>query len=76
MHVALHSHAASVINGKIYVTGGYKLSEGTLKSVRDVQKYSPQTNSWNFLTPMIENRRAHKVNVKFLSFQRTIVGIV
>ncbi|XP_077301674.1 kelch-like protein 7 [Arctopsyche grandis] len=58
--VAVHSQAASVINGNIYVTGGYKLSEGKLKSIREVQKYSPQTNSWSYLTPMIENRRAHK----------------
>ncbi|XP_077297050.1 kelch-like protein 25 [Arctopsyche grandis] len=60
MLLAVHSHAVSVVDGRIYVTGGCKLVKDVLEVVDKVQMYSPQTNSWSYVKPMIQKRRVHK----------------
>uniref|UniRef100_A0A671M808 Zmp:0000000619 n=1 Tax=Sinocyclocheilus anshuiensis TaxID=1608454 RepID=A0A671M808_9TELE len=57
----VHSAAATVCGGKIYVFGGVNeagLSAGVLQS------YVPQTNAWSFIeSPMIDNKYAPAVTL-------------
>ncbi|XP_077290380.1 kelch-like protein 7 [Arctopsyche grandis] len=52
-------HSASVINDKIYVTGGSTKKNGKYKSIADVQMYSVESNSWSYRAPMIKGREQH-----------------
>ncbi|XP_077293954.1 kelch-like protein 41 [Arctopsyche grandis] len=48
-------HSSSVIDGKIFVTGGRVRGSSTNK----VQMYSVETNSWTYRAPMIQARQRH-----------------
>lgn len=49
--------ATGVINGKIYVVGGYR--DGV--SVADLSLYDPQTNTWDHTLPPLPEARDHLV---------------
>ena len=55
MPQGLNSHAAAVMGGKIYVTGGY--SQGRL--LNSVCVYDPQANAWTQLASMSAARNCH-----------------
>jgi N-acetylneuraminic acid mutarotase len=40
------SNGAAVINGEIYVTGGYHLVDGSQRDTRSVYRYNPATDIW------------------------------
>ncbi|GAB0191570.1 kelch-like protein 23 [Grus japonensis] len=44
---------AVVMNGYIYVTGGYSYSKGTY--LQSIEKYNPELNKWEALVKMAEN---------------------
>lgn len=48
-------HSASVLSGKLFVTGGYGGSRLT-----DVEYYDPQLNKWTTVSPMNVRRDAHR----------------
>jgi len=52
----LHWHAAAVMGGKIYVTGGENNQESTLKKVC---VYDPQADAWTRLASMGTARDRH-----------------
>ncbi|XP_077294317.1 ectoderm-neural cortex protein 1-like [Arctopsyche grandis] len=54
--VAVNFHSASVIDDKIFVTGGYTGGNG---STNKVQMYSVETNSWTYRAQMIQKRDGH-----------------
>ena len=54
---ALYNHAAAVMGGKIYVTGG--LHQGIGSSVNSVYVYDPQADAWTQLASMGTARKAH-----------------
>lgn len=53
---ATFAHDASVINDKIYVTGGCAPAVSN-----NVQMFTPNTNTWTFRAPMIKARCDHMV---------------
>ncbi|XP_077294023.1 kelch-like protein 25 [Arctopsyche grandis] len=55
----LQSHSASVIDDKIFVTGGITFENGERKSTNKVQIYSVETNSWTYRAQMIHARQDH-----------------
>ncbi|XP_077297483.1 kelch-like protein 23 [Arctopsyche grandis] len=57
--VAVSWHSASVIDDKIYVTGGCPIENGKYISTNEVQMYSVETNSWTYRAQMIQGRRSH-----------------
>ncbi|XP_077295970.1 kelch-like protein 7 [Arctopsyche grandis] len=57
--VAVSFHSASVIDGKIFVTGGLTRKNGKSISTNKVQMYSVETNSWTFRAQMIQERERH-----------------
>lgn len=53
----VHSAAATVCGGKVYVFGGVNEAG---RSAGVLQSYVPQSNTWSFIeSPMIGERRAH-----------------
>uniref|UniRef100_A0A8C9L913 Kelch like family member 29 n=1 Tax=Pavo cristatus TaxID=9049 RepID=A0A8C9L913_PAVCR len=63
---AVHSAAATVCGGKIYVFGGVN-EAGRAAGV--LQSYIPQTNSWSFIeSPMIDNKYAPAVTLNGFIF--------
>ncbi|XP_077285326.1 kelch-like protein 24 [Arctopsyche grandis] len=54
-----HVHNASVINGKIYVTGGRIVKDGKHITINTLQVYSVECNSWSYRAPMIQARDCH-----------------
>ncbi|XP_077290268.1 kelch-like protein 23 [Arctopsyche grandis] len=57
---ALLLPCASVINGRIYMTGGYTFIDKQHRSINEVQMYVPETNTWSYRAPMIQERAEHK----------------
>ncbi|XP_077294025.1 ectoderm-neural cortex protein 1-like [Arctopsyche grandis] len=57
--VAVGGHSASVIDDKIFVTGGFSRKNGISKSSNKVQLYSVETNSWTYRAQMIHARQDH-----------------
>ncbi|XP_077294952.1 uncharacterized protein LOC143917345 [Arctopsyche grandis] len=55
--VAVDGHSASVIDGKIFVTGGVQTF--LLSSTNKVQMYSVKSNSWTYRADMIQGRCFH-----------------
>ncbi|XP_077289869.1 kelch-like protein 25 [Arctopsyche grandis] len=51
--------SASVIDGNIYVTGGRTWKNGKWKTIKQVQMYSSESNSWSYRAPMIQERDGH-----------------
>nr|XP_021553370.1 kelch-like protein 29 [Neomonachus schauinslandi] len=63
---AVHSAAATVCGGKIYVFGGVN-EAGRAAGV--LQSYVPQTNTWSFIeSPMIDNKYAPAVTLNGFVF--------
>ncbi|XP_077286676.1 kelch-like protein 23 [Arctopsyche grandis] len=57
---AVHSHSASVIGDKIYVTGGRLWqSDKPQNSINTLQVYSVKSNSWSYGASMIYERESH-----------------
>ncbi|KTG03867.1 hypothetical protein cypCar_00012737 [Cyprinus carpio] len=57
----VHSAAATVCGGKIYVFGGVNEAG---RSAGVLQSYVPQTNAWSFIeSPMIDNKYAPAVTL-------------
>uniref|UniRef100_A0A3Q3R4F5 BTB domain-containing protein n=1 Tax=Monopterus albus TaxID=43700 RepID=A0A3Q3R4F5_MONAL len=62
----VHSAAATVCGGKIYVFGGVNEAG---RSAGVLQSYVPQTNTWNFIeSPMIDNKYAPAVSLNGFIF--------
>ncbi|XP_077289671.1 kelch-like protein 41 [Arctopsyche grandis] len=57
--LAVYWPSASVIDGRIYLTGGELNNNGLWKSVDEVQMYSVESNCWSYRAPMIQRRHAH-----------------
>ncbi|XP_077298482.1 kelch-like protein 36 [Arctopsyche grandis] len=57
--VAVDRHSASVIDEKIYITGGRTNENGRDISTNKVQMYSVETNSWTYRAQMIQGREMH-----------------
>ncbi|XP_077294248.1 kelch-like protein 24 [Arctopsyche grandis] len=57
--VAVDRLSASVIDGKIYVTGGRTSEDGKTISLNKVQTFSVKSNSWTYRAPMIQTRHGH-----------------
>ena len=53
MGQARFTHAAAVLDGKLYAAGGYD-DEGWLSSV---ERYDPAANAWEAVAPMATARR-------------------
>ena len=60
MPTAKYSHAAAVLDGKIYVTGG--LLSSTNEYTDALEVYDPASNTWTTLARM-HDRRAHHSSV-------------
>ncbi|XP_036003511.1 kelch-like protein 29 [Fundulus heteroclitus] len=62
----VHSAAATVCGGKIYVFGGVNEAG---RSAGVLQSYIPQTNAWSFIeSPMIDNKYAPAVSLNGFIF--------
>ncbi|XP_003971629.1 kelch-like protein 29 [Takifugu rubripes] len=62
----VHSAAATVCGGKVYVFGGVNEAG---RSAGVLQSYVPQTNSWSFIeSPMIDNKYAPAVSLNGFIF--------
>nr|WEX30533.1 Kelch-like protein 29b-B-2 [Carassius gibelio] len=62
----VHSAAATVCGGKIYVFGGVNEAG---RSAGVLQSYVPQTNTWSFIeSPMIDNKYAPAVSLNGFIF--------
>ncbi|XP_077299692.1 kelch-like protein 7 [Arctopsyche grandis] len=57
--MAVFYHSASVIDNKIYVTGGRTVENGKRISTDKVQMYSVENNSWTYRAQMIQERERH-----------------
>ena len=57
------SHAASVINGKIYVTGGYFREGEEYKTLSTIEIYDPATDHWTQEPDMLIGRSGHTTEV-------------
>ncbi|XP_077294182.1 kelch-like protein 7 [Arctopsyche grandis] len=67
--LAVYHHSASVVNDKIYVTGGLTRQNAKQMSSNKVQMYSVETNSWTYRAQMIQGREDHSsVEFKGLLF--------
>ena len=61
---AKSNHTASVINGKIYVLGGYFRNQGQqAKSFKTVEIYHPRTGRWTQKPDMPDAQVGHKAEV-------------
>lgn len=58
MHQNRASIKPAVLDGKIYVAGGYG-SDGT-----SMERYDPNTDTWTMLAPMKQRRRYCTVSIK------------
>ena len=56
MHFSRYEHSACVLRGKIYVIGGMDASHET---VREIETYNPDTNTWSIVGQTTENLRGH-----------------
>ncbi|XP_077287942.1 kelch-like protein 24 [Arctopsyche grandis] len=56
----ISEHRASVVDDKIYVTGG-RLQTGS--TTKKVQMYSPDTENWSLRASMKHKRQSHSVNI-------------
>lgn len=65
--MAVYRLSASVIDNKIYVTGGRALENGKYITLNKVQMYSTETNSWVYCAHMIQGRSDHSVNINQLN---------
>ncbi|XP_077294204.1 kelch-like protein 25 [Arctopsyche grandis] len=53
------AHSSSIINDRIYVTGGRTEKLGNLISIDKVQMYSIDSNSWSYRASMNQARQEH-----------------
>ena len=63
MPTAKTGHTASVINGKIYVIGGFFRGNGPFMYLSTVEIYDPETDRWTQGQDMPFGRWAHKAEV-------------
>ena len=63
MPTAKTGHTASVINGKIYVIGGFFWGNGPFMYLSTVEIYDPETDRWTQGSDMSFGRWAHKAAV-------------
>ncbi|WP_160646733.1 M56 family metallopeptidase [Chengkuizengella marina] len=59
MNQVRRNHATEVLNGKIYVTGGYY----DYNHLLSVEVYNPQTETWTELTNMNQAKSGHETEV-------------
>ncbi|XP_077294153.1 kelch-like protein 25 isoform X2 [Arctopsyche grandis] len=57
--VAVEYHSATVVDEKIYITGGQTYANKKITSLNKVQMYSVETNSWTYRAQMIQERSEH-----------------
>ncbi len=57
------SHTASVIDGKIYVIGGYFKEDGEFKKLSTIEIYDPATEHWTQEPEMPMGKWGHKTEV-------------
>ena len=63
MSVPKAAHSTSVIDGKIYVMGGYFHEDGKVKSLSAIEVYDPETDRWTQESDMLIGRSGHKAEV-------------
>ncbi|MDE0684448.1 MAG: sigma-70 family RNA polymerase sigma factor [Candidatus Poribacteria bacterium] len=56
-------HTASVIDGKIYVIGGYFKKDGEFKKLSTIEIYDPTTDRWTQASDMPIGKWGHKTEV-------------
>ena len=57
------SHTASVIDGKIYVIGGYVQEDKKLKNLATIESYDPTTDRWTQEPEMLIGKSGHTTEV-------------
>ena len=57
------SHTASIIDGKIYVIGGYVQEDERYKNLATIEIYDPATARWTQATDMLMGRSGHTTEV-------------
>ena len=57
------SHTASVINGKIYVIGGYVEEGNKVKNLATIESYDPATDCWTQEQDMLIGKSGHTTEV-------------
>ena len=57
------SHTASIVNGKIYVIGGYVQEDEKYKNLATIEIYDPATDSWTQAPDMLTGRSGHTTEV-------------
>ncbi|MFS1514157.1 M56 family metallopeptidase [Chengkuizengella sp. SCS-71B] len=63
MNQARDNHATEVIDGKIYVVGGYGYDGEDYRYLSNLEVYNPQTNTWTPLASMNQARGHHHAEV-------------
>ncbi|NDI36084.1 M56 family metallopeptidase [Chengkuizengella sediminis] len=63
MNQARNNHTTEVIDGKIYVVGGYGYDGEDYRYLSDVEVYDPQSDTWRQLTSMDQARGNHSAEV-------------
>ena len=63
MSVPKAAHSTSVIDGKIYVMGGYFVKDKKLKTLSAIEVYDPATDRWTQESDMIIGKFGHATEV-------------
>ena len=63
MSVPKANHSTSVIDGKIYVMGGYFQEDRKVKSLSAIEVYDPATDRWTQESDMLIGRSGHTTEV-------------
>jgi N-acetylneuraminic acid mutarotase len=63
MSVPKANHSTSVIDGKIYVMGGYFVKDKKLKTLSAIEAYDPATDRWTQESDMIIGKFGHATEV-------------
>ena len=63
MSVPKAAHSTSVIDGKIYVMGGYFQENRKVKSLSAIEVYNPATDRWTQESDMLVGRSGHATEV-------------
>ncbi|XP_077289998.1 kelch-like protein 25 [Arctopsyche grandis] len=61
MVVERHCSAAAVVNDQVFITGGS--TQQCESSLKNVERYDFNTNSWTSVAPMLEGRCGHEIAV-------------